>query len=309
MHASNELNISCKTHAISQIIRKYHVGYCSTRGTVHRLVIGSGHGLAEETGRRCRDTREMPNRHFIEHLVCTGTVAVAICVWPSKAEECCREVWSLAEDYRDGIWSNTWCAPGVAEQIGRDLVLSEQRREMPMVSEECPGRCRAAVSQLQTSELKAIALTGRQPRLTIRTSSAHPPLTLLSPFRSPLIVSSDFCCSRTKPSSLLLTNETQLEAAIYEIGPQPITGASPVDGASPLATASPLAGASTLAAAALVFYIQIILPESFNSAPQGYTVQNCQTYLSTVDPIILSKWYQSLRLEEVISRIMLCGCS
>ncbi|KAL4589454.1 hypothetical protein LXL04_002361 [Taraxacum kok-saghyz] len=115
----------------------------------------------------------------------------------------------------------------------------------------------ATVSQLQTSELKAIALTGRQPRLTIRTSSAHPPLPLRSPFRSPLIVSSDFCCSRTKPSSLLLTNETQLEAAISEIGPQPIAGASPVDGASPLAVASPLAGASTLAAAALVFYIQV----------------------------------------------------
>ena len=42
--------------------------------------------------------------------------------------------------FGSGIWSNTWCAPGVAEQIGRDLILSEQRREMPMVSEECPGR-------------------------------------------------------------------------------------------------------------------------------------------------------------------------
>ena len=61
------------------LLRKYHVGYCSTRGTVHRLVHGSelartrgrtrfGHGLPSIL---VADA-EMSEKHYVEHLVCIG---------------------------------------------------------------------------------------------------------------------------------------------------------------------------------------------------------------------------------------------
>ena len=92
-------------------------------GTVHRLVHGSasartrfGHGLAE-----------IWFRHFIEHLVCTGTVAVAISFCPSNADGVRIVVWYS----RSGISSSSWWASAVSEVLGRDPGVSGMCRWLP----------------------------------------------------------------------------------------------------------------------------------------------------------------------------------